>query len=109
MTKEKKETEDEELQRFMEAEALCRTVIPFHWWKSKAEAFPRLAAVAKKVLCVQGSSAPAERALSASGLIVSQQRASLTPAYAEAILFLHKNTAFLRGIDLAQEEPNEKG
>ena len=109
MTKEKKETKAEELQRFMEAEALCHTGIPFHWWKSKAEAFPRLAAVAKKVLCVQGSSAPAERAFSANGLIVSQQRASLTPANAEGILFLNEIDVFLRGIDLAQEQPNEKG
>ena len=73
MTKEKKETEDEELQRFMDAEPLSCTGNPLHWWKLKAEAFPRLAAVAKKVLCVQGSSAPAECAFSASGLIVSQQ------------------------------------
>ena len=93
----------------MEAEPLSHTGNPLHWWKSKAEAFPRLAAVAKKVLWVQGSSAPAEHAFSTSGLIVSQQRLSLTPANVEAIPFLNKNTIFLSGIDLAQEQPNEKG
>ncbi len=52
MVNEKGEPEGEELQRFMEAGPLTRTGNPLHRWKSNAAAFPRLAAVEKKVLCV---------------------------------------------------------
>lgn len=64
---------------------------PLYCWKLKADSFPHIAKVAKRVLCVQASSTSSERAFSASGLVASQQRAALSPENLDAIIFLQKN------------------
>ena len=51
------------------------------------------------MLCTPASSAPSERAFSAGGLIASQQRASISPADVDSIIFLNKNLKSLAAID----------
>ena len=59
-----------------------------------------LSTVAKEVLCVPGTSTPSERAFSAAGLVVNQQRAALLPKNVDAILFLNKNMGKLFPMDV---------
>ena len=74
---------------------------PFEWWKSfGAQTFPRLFRIAKKYMCIQATSVPAERAFSTAGLTITKHRASLNSETADQIIFLNKNlkpkTALLR-------------
>ncbi len=62
------------------------------WWKGRAEAYPRLAALAKKYLSCPASSVPSERIFSLAGNIVSKKRASLKPENVDMLIFLKKNT-----------------
>lgn len=89
------ESEEEELRRYLDSEPLARNKNPLDWWRLKADSYPRLALLARRILCVQATSTPSERVFSAGGLIVNQQRATLSPANVDAIVFLNKNREYL--------------
>ncbi|XP_046332731.2 E3 SUMO-protein ligase ZBED1-like [Haliotis rufescens] len=61
------------------------------WWKTKEDKYPRLAQLAKMMLCIPATSVPSERAFSTAGDIVSHQRASMKPENVDILLFLKKN------------------
>ena len=89
------EGEEEELARFLKHPTQPLQSDPLKWWKHNATLFPRLAVVAKTILCVTGTSTPAERMFSADGLVVNHQRAALHPMNVDFILFLNKNMSGL--------------
>lgn len=60
-------------------------------WKKNELFFPRLASLAKRVLCVQGSSVPSERVFSLTGQLVSKKRSRLSPDNVDMFIFLNKN------------------
>jgi len=60
---------------------------PLQWWKIHEIKFPYHAALARKLLAIPATSAPAERLFSAAGHTLSSDRSRLTPDIAEAILF----------------------
>ena len=60
------------------------------WWKINGKRFPILARLAKRYLCVPATSVPAERIFSTAGLVISNQRSSLTPENADMLIFLNK-------------------
>ncbi|XP_056092489.1 E3 SUMO-protein ligase ZBED1-like [Rhinichthys klamathensis goyatoka] len=64
---------------------------PLVWWKGHASELPHLARVARKLLCIPATSVPSERVFSASGHIVSPQRALLKPDKVNMLTFLHFN------------------
>ena len=82
---------EDEVARYQLAESMGPSGKPLQWWKEHAHAFPRLTKLAKAVLCVPATSPPSERVFSASGLIASQQRASLKASNVDALVFLNKN------------------
>lgn len=92
------ESPEEELQRYTIATPPSRNTSPLEWWKLHGTLVPRLATLAKKVLCTPSTSTPAERVFSAGGLIASQQRAALSPENVDALIFLNKNMALLFGM-----------
>lgn len=94
------ERAEDELRRYMDSEPLSRKKNPLKWWKLKADSYPRIAKVAKRVLCVPASSASSERNFSSGGLVASQQRAALSPANVDAIIFLQKNMEHLFNMQL---------
>lgn len=85
------EPEEHELQRYLQCPPLAPNSSPLEWWKLKAESYPRIAVVAKKVLSVPATSTSSERAFSAGGLVACQQCAALSPSTVDAIVFLNKN------------------
>ena len=65
------------------------------WWKMNASRFPRLAEIARRLLCVPASSTASERLFSTAGSTVSKIRNSLKPENVDALLFLNKNCSLL--------------
>jgi len=73
------ETADEELARYKCEKKLPDGEDPLLWWKMNAHRFPRLALLARNVLCVPATSVPCERLFSSAGYIVNKTRSSLDP------------------------------
>lgn len=57
------------------------------WWKVNGLVYPKLAMMARSVLCIPAS----ERVFSAAGRTIEQRRTALKPETVDAILFLHDN------------------
>ena len=62
---------------------------PLDWWRKNESRFPHIAKLAKKLLCIPATSAPAERLFSHAGLIISKTRAALKPENAATAVLLH--------------------
>ena len=63
---------------------------PLMWWSHYEKRFPSLAPLARKFLCVMGTSVPAERAFSAAGLTITKTRAKLAANVVDELNFLNK-------------------
>ncbi|XP_060764594.1 E3 SUMO-protein ligase ZBED1-like [Neoarius graeffei] len=83
-----------EVKQYLDAPSLPLTDDPLHWWKAHAQAYPLLAKLAQRHVCVPGTSVPAERIFSTAGDIISSQRSCLTSEHADQLLFLKKNMQF---------------
>lgn len=59
------------------------------WWRINSSIYPKLAKLARSVLCIPASSSSSERVFSAAGRTIDQRRTSLKPDTVDAILFLH--------------------
>ena len=59
------------------------------FWERQAHTFPRLRALARRILCVPASSAASECTFSSAGRVVEARRNRLNPETVDAILFLH--------------------
>ena len=57
----------DEFDKYLDEKALKPDDNPLLWWKVKKEIYPNVAKLARKYLCVQGSSTPAERVMSEMG------------------------------------------
>ena len=64
---------------------------PLSWWKREQHSFPILAQLARKYLCVCGTSVPSERLFSQAGYIVNELRTHLSPENVNMLVFLAKN------------------
>lgn len=69
---------------------------PLVWWKSHSAALPRLATLAKKYLCLTGTSVPSERVFSCAGNIVTDTRSCLSPEHTNELVFLAMNKHLLQ-------------
>lgn len=59
------------------------------FWERQAPTFPRLRALARRILCVPASSAASERTFSSAGRVIEARRNRLNPGTVDSILFLH--------------------
>ncbi len=65
--------DEEELKKYLEAPPLSLSEDPLSWWRAHEAAFPLLARLAKRYLCISGTSVAVERAFSTAGDIVMAQ------------------------------------
>ena len=61
------------------------------WWKLNGLVYPKLARLARSVLCIPASSSSSERVFRAAGRTIEQRRTALKPATVDVILFLHNS------------------
>ena len=82
---------EEELQLYFTERPVPTDRDPLLWWKTNQERFPHIAELAISLLCIPGTSVPAEQVFSCSGLIVDKLRCSLSPENVNMLVFLSKN------------------
>uniref|UniRef100_A0A1I8J0Q7 Dimer_Tnp_hAT domain-containing protein n=1 Tax=Macrostomum lignano TaxID=282301 RepID=A0A1I8J0Q7_9PLAT len=73
------------------ADPKAQTVATLKWWAQNNFSYPRLAALARRYLCITPSSADSERLFSAENLIVTEKRNRLSPESAQRLLFIDTN------------------
>lgn len=80
-----------EIKKFREETPLPLPENPLTWWKEHKNEYPQLSRVAKRFLCIPGTSVSAERVFSSAGDIVTAQRSVLKAEHVDQLVFLHKN------------------
>ncbi|KAI4819180.1 hypothetical protein KUCAC02_004449 [Chaenocephalus aceratus] len=81
----------EQMTRYKEADLLEVKEDPLVWWKEHQYEYPLLSHLAKRYLCIPGTSVSSERVFSTAGDIVTAQRCALLPDHVDQIIFLNKN------------------
>ena len=79
---------EDELMRYVSEPVMIRD--PLQWWKHYARRFPTLAKLARKFLCILGTSVPSERVFSTAGLTVTDKRSRLDSNVVNEIIFMNK-------------------
>ena len=77
-----------EMERYITEPVQIRN--PLMWWKHYEQRFPNLSKLARKILCVMGTSVPSERVFSVAGLAVTKTRARLSADVLDETIFLNK-------------------
>ncbi len=80
-----------EIQLFRDVPAVDPDSDPLLWWASEQKRLPILAELARKYLCICGTSVPSERMFSKSGYLVNDYRSRLAPRNVNMLVFLAKN------------------
>lgn len=61
------------------------------YWRDNTPRYPRLAALARKYLCIPATSVPSESAFSTAGHVINKKRASLSPDTVDMLVFFNRN------------------
>ena len=77
-----------EISMYLEQSCEESTSDPLLWWKTHETAFPHLAKLARKYLCVPATSVLSERVFSKGGNIVDPLRSRLAPEHVNTLVFL---------------------
>lgn len=86
------ESSIQEMQTYMRESPLSADSNPLLWWRDKGCArYPQLSKLARKYLCVPGTSVRSERVFSSAGNIVNKKRAALDPEQVDRLVFLANN------------------
>ena len=78
---------EREVKLYREADPLALSGDPLAWWKRDAHMYPLLAKLAKRYLCVPGTSVPSERVSSTASDIITAQRSAITTRH--FVSYLH--------------------
>jgi len=82
---------EKELRRYEEYPSVPIDTDPLRWWEHEEQKFPNLKCLARKYLCICGTSVPSERLFSKGGNIVTAQRNRLSSEHVSMLIFLSKN------------------
>ena len=82
---------EKEMERFCQAPSLPLTEDPLNWWHVHEVTFPLLSQLAKRYLCIPGTSVFAEQVFSTAGDVVTVKRSALKPKHVDQLVFLQKN------------------
>lgn len=85
---------DTEVNRFNSVKEEVSDVLGF--WRAQECNYPRLAQVARVILCKPATSAKSESAFSVAGALISKKRANIDPLRAQKVLFIHDNYNLLK-------------
>ena len=80
----------EELELYTKEKSVPPKTNPFLWWKLNKSNYPKLATLARRVLCSPATSVPSERVFSIAGDTVSKLRAALDSDTVDKLIFLNK-------------------
>ncbi|XP_045075106.1 E3 SUMO-protein ligase ZBED1-like [Coregonus clupeaformis] len=89
------ETARAEVLKYRAKDALPLTENAMKWWRSQEKELPVLSTLAKRYLCIPGTSVPAERVFSTAGDIVNAQRSVLQPDHVDQLIFLKKKSVVI--------------
>nr|XP_055054000.1 E3 SUMO-protein ligase ZBED1-like [Misgurnus anguillicaudatus] len=81
----------EQMTRYKDADLLEVKEDPLVWWKEHQYQYPLLSQLAKRYLCIPGTSVSSERIFSTAGDVITAQRSALHPEHVDQIIFLNKN------------------
>ncbi len=85
------DTADAELEQYLrEKVSRISAKNPLMWWKANATRFLQVAKLARKFLCIMGTSVPSERVFSIAGLTITKNRSQLDPDAVDQIIFMNK-------------------
>jgi len=73
-------------------------VDPLEWWQTQTETYRRLSQLARAVLAMPATSAPAERIFSAAGVVLNCKRSSLSPHVVDKVIFVYENGHLLQDV-----------
>jgi hypothetical protein len=82
---------------------------PLVWYKEIGHQFPMVARLARRLLAIPASSAPAERIFSVSGNVITKKRARLDPDTARHLVFLHGSWQLVDEHEAEQRKKGKKG
>ena len=82
---------DKEIQAYLDLPVALSDTNPLTWWRMEHASFPHLAKVARKYLCICGTSVPSERVFSTAGHVCNDSRSRLLPENVNKLIFLAKN------------------
>ncbi|CAM4635157.1 unnamed protein product [Leuciscus chuanchicus] len=82
---------EEEMDLYCRSPAVPLSEDPLDWWHRHKGTFPLLSRLAKRYLCIPGTSVSAERVFSTAGDVITAKRSALKPDHVDQLVFLHKN------------------
>ncbi|XP_061566494.1 E3 SUMO-protein ligase ZBED1-like [Cololabis saira] len=85
-----REKASEEVTRYKQRDPLDLDEDPLQWWKKQVD-LPLLSSLAKRYLCIPGTSVASERVFSTAGDVVTAQRSVLSHEHIDQLVFLKKN------------------
>uniref|UniRef100_A0A1A8GJZ9 HAT C-terminal dimerisation domain-containing protein n=1 Tax=Nothobranchius korthausae TaxID=1143690 RepID=A0A1A8GJZ9_9TELE len=85
------EVAEDEIKRYRARRPAGLQDNPLVWWRENEKEYPLVARMAKRYLCVPGTSVASERVFSTAGDIITAKRSCLTPGHVNQLLFLQKN------------------
>ena len=88
-----REQVDTEIKSYQEIPCIDYDSDPLQWWSNHRDEFPIIATLAKKYLCVCGTSVPSERLFSKGGHKIGDLRNRLSPDTVNMLIFLAKKLA----------------
>ncbi|XP_073731829.1 E3 SUMO-protein ligase ZBED1-like isoform X1 [Misgurnus anguillicaudatus] len=81
----------EQMTRYKDADLLEVKEDPLVWWKEHQYQYPLLSQLAKRYLCIPGTSVSSESIFSTARDVITAQRSALHPEHVDQIIFLNKN------------------
>lgn len=82
---------EEEINLYCKYPAVPLSEDPLDWWHRHKGTFPLLSRLAKRYLCIPGTSVSAERVFSTAGDVITAKRSTLKPDHVDQLVFLQKN------------------
>jgi hypothetical protein len=82
---------EKEVSAYLDYPKMSSETNPLLWWRNEQRQFPTLSVLARKYLCICGTSVPSERVFSSCGYTINNYRSRLHPKNVNYLIFLSNN------------------